>query len=368
MKISNFTVLLIGMALIVPGTSLADTTFKLPIRQKWVTKLKKEKFITPRPYQYSTPAITEDVVYVGTMRGEVYALQAKSGKKLWDTRLSSSIYAEPVVNGTSVYVADRKGTLYALEKTTGKIEWQVDTMAEISARPLIADDTIYVTTVLKQLFAIDKLGRGRKWQTSKFGHLPKMTIKGSSSPVIYNGRIYVGYSDGTFICYGAEDGGVIWAKQLSDKNARFTDISGTPLIVNDVIYISSVDGQAFALDPKDGVVIWSTDRGGPNDVAYEDGRLFISGGGTVSALDAASGALVWEQKLVDQVETSPPAVKDGVVVVVSTKDKIFALDAKTGEIKLNRYLGRGTFGHPVIVDKTLYIFTNSSHMHAFRGS
>lgn len=365
MKISNLIVLL---ALIIPAVSWADTVFKLPIHQKWVTKLKKEKFITRRPYQYSTPAITDDTVYVGTTRGEVYALQAKSGKKLWATKLSSSIYAEAVVNGTSVYVADRKGTLYALEKATGKIEWQVDTMAEISARPLIANGTIYVTTVLKQLYAVDKLGRGLKWRTSKFGHLPKMTIKGSSSPVIYNGRIYVGYSDGTFICYGAADGSVVWAKQLSDKNARFTDISGTPLIVNDVIYISSMDGQAFALDPKDGVVIWSTDRGGPNDVAYEDGRLFISGGGMVSALDAASGALIWEQKLEAQIETSPPAVKDGVVVVVSTNDKIFALDAKTGEIKLNRYLGRGTFGRPVIVGKTLYIFTNSSNMHVFRGS
>lgn len=368
MKISNFAVLLIGLALIVPGTSLADTTFKLPIHQKWVTKLKKEKFITRRPYQYSTPAITEDTVYVGTTRGDVYALQAKTGKKLWDTKLSSSIYSELAVNGTSVYVADRKGTLYSLEKTTGKIEWQVDIVAEISARPLIVDDTIYVTTVLKQLYAVDKLGRGLKWQTSKFGHLPRMTIKGSSSPVIYNGRIYVGYSDGSFVCYGAVDGAVLWAKQLSDKNARFTDISGTPLIVDGIIYISTVDGQVFALDAGDGVVVWSIDRGGPNDVAYEDGRLFISGGGIVSALDAASGKLIWEQKLVDQIETSPPAVKDGVVVVVSTKDKIFAMDAKTGEIKLNRYLGRGTFGHPVIVDNTLYIFTNSSLMHVFRGS
>ncbi len=368
MRISNFAILLIGVALIIPGTSLADTTFKLPIHQKWVTKLKKEKFITRRPYQFSTPAVAEETVYVGTARGEVYALQAKTGKKLWNTKLSSTIYSEPVVDGASVYVADRKGTLYSLERTTGKIEWQVDTMAEISARPLIVGDTVYAATVLKQLFAIDRLGRGRKWQTDKFGRLPRMIIKGSSSPVFYNGRIYVGYSDGSFVCYGAEDGGVIWAKQLSDKNARFTDISGTPIIVNDVIYISSADGQAFALDPKDGVTIWSTERGGPNDIAYEDGRLFVSGAGTVSALDVASGAVIWEQKLEEQIETSSPAVKDGVVVVVSTKDKIFAMDAKTGEIKFKRYLGRGTFGRPVIVDKTLYIFTNSSHMHVFRGS
>jgi outer membrane protein assembly factor BamB len=295
-------------------------------------------------------------------------LQARSGKKLWNTRLSSSIYSEPVVDGASVYIADRKGTLYSLSKVTGKIEWQVDTVAEISARPLVFGDTVYVTTVLKQLFAIDKLGRGKKWQTDKFGRLPRMAIKGSSSPVLYNGRIYVGYSDGTFVCYGTEDGRLIWAKQLSDKNSRFTDISATPLIVNNVIYISSADGRTFALEPNDGVTLWSTERGGPNDAAHEDGRLFVSGAGTVSALDPASGAVIWEQKLEEQVETSAPAVKDGVVVVVSTKDKIFALDAGTGEVRFKRYLGRGTFGRPVIAGKTLYIFTNSSHMHAFRGS
>lgn len=355
------------LMMLIPCVSDADGTFGLPLRQKWSTKLKKEKLITRRPYQYSTPAVTGEAIYAGTISGYMYGLNERTGKKLWETKLSSSVYSDPVVDETSVYVADAKGMVYALEKGTGKISWQVDAGAEVNSGPTLYGDTLYVVTAMKQLVAIDKQGRGKQWQTAKFGHIPKMTVKGSSAPVVYEGKMFVGYSDGTLVCYSPADGDIIWGKQLADKNARFTDIDSNPLIVNGVMYVSAMDGSTFALQPSDGSIIWSLDAGGANDLTYNDGLLYMSANGVIRAIEPSTGGVVWEKKLENQIETSSVAVKDGLAVVISTTDKLFVLDAKTGEVKFQRFLGRGSFGMPLIIDNMLYILTNSAHVHVFRG-
>ena len=358
---------LLLMVFVCPAILMADDqTFNLPIHSRWVTKLKKEKAITRRPYQFTSPVIYDSEVYIGTASGYFYALKAGRGRKIWQRRLASGIYSEPVVEGEHIYVADRKGIVYSLERKTGKIEWQVEAGAEISARPVVTTDTIYFATTLKQIVAIDKEGHGKKWQTAKIGPIPQMTIKGSSAPVLYEGHIYVGYADGIFVSYKVETGDIAWVRQLSNKGARFTDIDATPVINDGVIYIPTADGKTYALRASDGDIIWTIDKGGPNDLALENGFLFVSGGGKLSSVKADTGTLVWEQKF-DEPEISAPAVKDGLIVIASTKDKIYVVDAATGEIKFKRFLGKGAFGKPVLVGDTVYIMTNSSRLFALEG-
>ncbi|MBI2093053.1 MAG: hypothetical protein HYT75_08710, partial [Deltaproteobacteria bacterium] len=68
------------------------------------------------------------------------------------------------------------------------------------------------------------------------------------------------------------------------------------------------------------------------------------------------------------IEISSPAIKDGFLSLISTSEKLFVVDDKTGEIKYNRYLGKGSFGKPVIFGDVIYILTNSSSLFALQGS
>ncbi|MBI2342531.1 MAG: PQQ-binding-like beta-propeller repeat protein, partial [Deltaproteobacteria bacterium] len=138
----------------------------------------------------------------------------------------------------------------------GQIEWQIETGEEISSKPAVDNDVIYVATTQKHIVALDKFGRGKKWQTSKVGSLQQITIKGSSSPLMYNGNIYVGYADGTFNCFKASNGELVWSKQLSDRASQFVDVDSTPLILDGVIYVASMDGKTHAISPADVSVIW----------------------------------------------------------------------------------------------------------------
>jgi len=349
----------------VPMVYAEKGSLNSPLRHRWVTKLKKEKLITLRPFQFTVPAIGENHIYVGAASGYFYALNKKTGHKDWTAKLATAVYAEPVFDDAAVYVADRKGTIYALNKTDGKVLWQFDTGAEISSRPLLTADAIYVTTMTRQLIAIDREGRGRKWLVAQPGQSSQMTIKGSSSPVLYNGNIYVGYSDGTIVCHRTSDGSIVWSKPLTNRAARFTDVDSTPLIVNNVLYVSTLDDKTYALNPANGDMIWVANGGGPNDITPDAGRLYVAGNGRVVALDINTGKPLWEQDLKEP-ELSTPALKDGVLVVFSTKDKMYMLDANTGAVKFSRFLGKGTFGRPIIEDDVLYVLTNSSSLFSFK--
>lgn len=347
-------------------SGFADASnFKTPLHLKWVTKLKKEDAVTKRPFQLASPLVEDGIVYIGSAGGYFYALDSKKGAKRWQIKLSGGIYSDPAIAGDSVYIADRKGNVYSISKDTGKIKWQIETGAEISARPIAVDNTVYVVTVLRQLIAIDVDSGGKKWNTLKEGLLPPMTIKGSSDPVFFNGQIYVGYADGTLVNYRAKDGAVSWKVQLSDRNSRFQDVDAAPFISGDTIYISTVDNQTYALSLKDGHILWHIEKGGANDLALDGSRLYIAGSGVLTSVIAETGQVVWEQDF-EEPEISAPAVKDGLAVVMSTNDKLYVVDAATGELKYRRYLGKGSFGKPVISEGTLYILTNSSRMFALQ--
>ena len=340
---------------------------KLPLHLKWTTKLKKETIFNKRPYQFAVPIIEGDRVYVGAASGFFYALGTLEGKKIWTTKLTGGIYGEASTDENNVYIADRKGIVYALSKADGQIEWQVETESEISSKPIVDSDTVYVSTVLRQIIALNKNGTGKKWQTTKTGSLPPMTIKGSSSPVLYNGNMYVGYADGLLAVYSASNGDFLWARQLSNKQAMFIDVDATPLIIDGIIYVSSADGKTFALDAKDGGIVWTANVGGANSVVADGDALYVEGNSKLSALTKDGGIVIWEVKL-DEPGLSTPAVKDGVLIVASTKDKVYSINASNGEIKSKRFLGKGTFGKPVIMGNNVYLLGNSSGMFCLQGA
>jgi len=62
---------------------------------------------------YSSPAVANNVVYVGSWDGSLYALDARSGTKFWSYQTGDGIYSSPTVVNGVVYVGSDSGKLYA---------------------------------------------------------------------------------------------------------------------------------------------------------------------------------------------------------------------------------------------------------------
>jgi outer membrane protein assembly factor BamB len=62
---------------------------------------------------YSSPAVANGVVYVGSEDNNVYALNAKTGAKLWSYSTGSFVESSPAVANGVVYVGSDDGKVYA---------------------------------------------------------------------------------------------------------------------------------------------------------------------------------------------------------------------------------------------------------------
>ncbi|HMB80899.1 MAG TPA: PQQ-dependent dehydrogenase, methanol/ethanol family, partial [Vicinamibacterales bacterium] len=156
-----------------------------------------------------------------------------------------------------------------------------------------------------------------------------------------------------------------WARQLPGSSV----LEATPLVVDGVMYTSGPPGIVVALDAATGRQLWRYQRTqkirNPNEinpfnrgVTLLGNRVFV---GTLDAaliaLDARSGALLWEVQMADTMQgysiTSPPlAIKDKIIAGIAGGEFgitgfIDAYDPATGARlwRFHSIPGPGEFGH-----------------------
>jgi outer membrane protein assembly factor BamB len=80
----------------------------------------------------------------GTMPGEVVALNARSGRKLWDTRVPGDPTGGITIVNNLVLTATLQGSIVALSRSSGKIVWQMQAPGGIDGWMSVAGRTIIV--------------------------------------------------------------------------------------------------------------------------------------------------------------------------------------------------------------------------------
>lgn len=111
--------------------------------------------------QSSTPVVVDGVMYVSAPWGLVHALDARTGKALWsfDPKVDNSITSKVCCGITNrglsfaegrVFVASIDGRLFALDAKTGKAVWEVDTIVDhargytITGSTYVAGDVVVI--------------------------------------------------------------------------------------------------------------------------------------------------------------------------------------------------------------------------------
>jgi eukaryotic-like serine/threonine-protein kinase len=61
----------------------------------------------------SSPAVVNGVVYIGSWDGNVYALDARTGTKLWNYPTGNPILSSPAVVNGVVYIGSTDSNMYA---------------------------------------------------------------------------------------------------------------------------------------------------------------------------------------------------------------------------------------------------------------
>ena len=109
----------------------------------------------------ATPIVIDGVMYTSGVAGRVYALDAATGKALWqfepqvDGKVNRGACCDMVNRGVAVwqgrvYVAAFDGILYALDATSGQLIWQVQTIEDpqrgysVTGAPQVAGNVVVI--------------------------------------------------------------------------------------------------------------------------------------------------------------------------------------------------------------------------------
>jgi outer membrane protein assembly factor BamB len=335
------------------------------ISRERVIKLKTSSFWNKRPYQFATPLVADERLYVGVDAGFVYAIGLDRGDRLWTFKAEGPIHSKPALSGDDLFIGDAKGIVYDLGAEKGEKRWSTALDSEILATPLPLGTTLYVTTMSGRLYALDASTGSERWHTDADEKEFGFSLRRAASPVAAGGFLILGTSGGFVKAVHASNGSVAWSKRLGDGRSQVYDVDSTPVASGGVLYAASADGTVASLSLQSGSVGWSTKAGGVGDLFLHEGRLYATGGGALYALDPGGGSIVWQHAF-KAPELSSPAAADGFVAVVSTTDKIHIVDAATGDLAYSYYVKKGSLGDPTIGGDRVYVLSNAARLYVFR--
>jgi outer membrane protein assembly factor BamB len=130
-----------------------------------------------------------------------------------------------------------------------------------------------------------------------------------------------------------------WKASVGDNAADAGQLLARPVVAEGKIYAMDAFGAISAFDAKTGERRWqkSHDELALDDsvfgggLAYDQGRLFaMFTTGEVVSLDAADGKELWRQSL-NLPLRSAPTVADGIVLVLTADNQLYALDRDSGQ-------------------------------------
>jgi outer membrane protein assembly factor BamB len=149
----------------------------------------------------STVAVIGDQLYVGTMSGEVLAVQWKTGEILWRfeaPRAKQPFYASAAATDKVIIVGSRDKHVYALDRKSGKEVWNFAAKKKVDSSPVVAGQRVFVGSSDGNLYVLDLMsGSERKHFT--------LGREIAGSPAIGDNNLVIGTMEGTVYCIGAKN-------------------------------------------------------------------------------------------------------------------------------------------------------------------
>ena len=243
-------------------TSNAVSNASLPLlfEEVWNTRLERSGnhfYVFPK----STPAIDDELLFVGTDAGILNAVVQQTGKIKWTYSLHKSvlkgIWASPCICNDLVCCGGYDGTFYAIEKSSGRLLWRSDGADWIGSSACFAPNPGLIFVGVEYalighqggLVAIDYLTGRQRWEATVAD-----LIHCSPVYVDTHGCVAVGSNGGDFLCLDGVSGRLRWKfKAKGEIKAAATVDTQEKFFV-----FGTLDGYVYALSIMKGDLSWKT--------------------------------------------------------------------------------------------------------------
>jgi outer membrane protein assembly factor BamB/PKD repeat protein len=337
------------------------------IERKW--------YSTVSLYGASTPAVVDDVIYVGSgtsvpPKGYVYAIDAVTGEVIppWPFLTENLVVSSPAVLDTGsekiLYVGDYDGWVYAINADTGAKIWEYQTGATIESSPVVALDlnteseyTVYIGSDDDFVYALDYKTGAKKWEFQTRGDVVSSPAVAQVGPDTF---VFVGSNDNNIYALNAKTGAKKWA--FPTRGGVMSSPAVAQVGQDTYVFFGSNDGFVYALDADTRNTMWPQPFDTGSSVSASpavaqvgsDTLVFIGSGGNLYAIYANTGIKKWSASTGYTAGT--PSVADDVVWAGGCP-YLYGFDAATGiqkELLSTTSCWGGSISSKLVVDGTVY--------------
>jgi outer membrane protein assembly factor BamB len=314
----------------------------------------------------STAAVVNGAVYVGSLDGNLYALDLATGKVRWTYKATDEIKSSPAVRDGAVYFGDEMGTFHALDARTGARRWTfqagsgITSSANFSPGAPGAPGCIVVGSYDQFLYCLSPRNGAVVWKVETEGYV-------HGTPAVAGERVISAGCDGFLRVLNAKDGRELRRVPLGGY------VGASPAVAGSRAFVGNFENQFLAVDLDGGKVLWRYEHPVRKFPFYSSPALAGESGGTVvfggrdklvHALDAATGKARWTFSARSAVDASP-AVLGNRVFAADKSGQLFALDVATGRPLWRFDAGAGIEASPAIAAGRLVIGATDGSLYCF---
>ncbi len=303
----------------------------------------------------SSPVVSDGVIYFGGDDGNIYAVEATSGRQRWKRATGGPAPSTPAVLDGTLYAVSYDGKLYALNARTGAVRWKFSTGGErrfeakglhglqprnqtiadpfdvFLSSPVVAEGAVYFGSGDGNLYAVDTTSGELRWKfaTGDVVH---------TSPAYSDGVLFFGSWDSYFYAVDAKSGKEKWRFHGGEDPLVHNQVGfqSSPAVVDGVVYTGCRDAQLYALDAATGKQKWHFDNAFSwviTSPAVTDGKIYFatSDSSLYHVVEAATGKPILKQQDKSFMFSSP-AIAGDVVFIGVLNGTLQARDRQSGEL------------------------------------
>jgi outer membrane protein assembly factor BamB len=293
-------------------------------------------------------------------------------RRLWTFRGQSLIEFPPAIAYGRLYFSTNHGRMLAVNATTGKRAWRYDSGRCVASSPTVADGVVYQSFLNRppcNAKDSERLDGEVVAFAAGFGRIQWRRRIGptESSPLVADGRVFVGDWRGDVHALAAETGKPVWSFHTGGA------VKGALALAGGILFVGSYDHHVYALDERTGKLRWraaAQERLGFKQGTFYStpavgyGRVYIGcTDGKVYSFGAASGKLRWSHGTGGYVYASP-AVWHRLVLVGAYNGAFLALDAATGEERWRFQANGPISGSATVLGDVVWFSTLSRRTYA----
>ena len=332
-----------------------------------------------------TGALDEDATQI------VQCLSTADGSTLWEQRFESELHrrhpfnchasSTPALDEESVYFLWANPahlTVVKLKQATGEEQWRRDLGAYAAehasgASPIVYQDMVIVPNDQdgdSSIVALDRRTGETEWEAERRPEKTAYATPSLYEPETGSAHLILSSWAHGFTGLDPQTGNTLWELPLF-KNR----VVGSPLVCSGLVFAAAGTGgigrQMYAVRPGD------PSRGVEAEVAYElkgslpyvvtpiaCGDLLFAwfDKGVVTCLEAASGEVIWRERIGGEYFGSPVLV-NGRLYCISREGEVIVLAASRQFQELGRVeLGEPSHSTPAVADGVMYLRTKSHVM------